>query len=314
MKLTLGIDIGGTNSAFGLCDSDGNIHFEATTPTRAYCTPKELVDYIHNVIDQTSLLNNIIGIGIGAPNGNYFTGNIEFAPNLLWEGIVPLAALFEKKFNIPSFLTNDANAAAMGEKIYGVGKELDDFVLITLGTGLGSGIVIQGNLVYGHNGLAGEYGHIRVIPNGRVCGCGRQGCLETYASATGVVRSIKELDSENKDSSNLVTIINPTAKDVFQHAQKGDLFAKEIIEFTAKILGEALADFACFSNPKAYILFGGIAQSGVSFSQKVKAYMEEGLLTIYKNKIDVFNSELHLKNAAVLGSSSLAWNELNKQL
>ena len=312
MKLTLGIDIGGTNSAFGLCDEQGNIQFESTVPTTDYIQPEDLVNSIYTTLEKTPHFDKIVGIGIGAPNGNYFSGSIEFAPNLIWEGKIPLAAIFEEKFKVPCFLTNDANAAAMGEKIYGTAKELNDFVVITLGTGLGSGVVSRGDLIYGHNGLAGEYGHIRVIPNGRTCGCGRKGCLETYASATGVVRSIQELTSSNKENSSLLSITEPTAKDVFKEAMKGDVFANEIIEFTSETLGSALADYACFSNPEAYILFGGIAQSGDFFSKKVKFYMDQNLLTIYKDKIQVLTSELHATNAAVLGSSSLAWNELNK--
>ena len=310
-NLALGVDIGGTNSVFGLCDEHGTLYFEESISTKDFSTPEELVEGIYQRIKAVGRLSNVKGIGIGAPNGNYFSGTIEFAPNLKWKGIIPLARLFEYRFKVKAILTNDANAAAIGELIYGAGKGLKDFVTITLGTGLGSGVISNGQLVYGHDGFAGEYGHIRVVPNGRNCGCGRKGCLETYASATGVVRSITELESEHKATSELLNIEKPYADLVFRLADQGDKFAQEIIEFTAKTLGEALADFACFSSPKAFILFGGIAQSGSSFAKKVKGYMEEGLLNIYKDKIEIRISELHDKNAAVLGASSLVWNELS---
>lgn len=310
-NLALGVDIGGTNSVFGLCDEHGTVYFEESISTKDCENPEELVERIYQRVKAVGHLSKVKGIGIGAPNGNYFSGTIEFAPNLVWKGIIPLARIFEFRFKVKAILTNDANAAAIGELIYGAGRGLTDFVTITLGTGLGSGVIVNKNLVYGHDGFAGEYGHIRVIPNGRACGCGRKGCLETYASATGVVRSITELDSEHKATSELSKISDPRADMVFQHAEEGDKFAQEIIEYTAKVLGESLADFACFSSPSAYILFGGIAQSGRAFAKKVKKYMENALLNIYKDKIEIRISELHDKNAAVLGASSLVWNELS---
>lgn len=310
-KLALGIDIGGTNSVFGLTDEHGTIYFEESIETRTCITPEELVEKIHARLKEVDQLKNVVGIGIGAPNGNFFSGTIEFAPNLKWKGIIPLSRLFEYRFKTKAILTNDANAAAIGEMIYGAAKDLKDFVTITLGTGLGSGVVVDKTLVYGHDGFAGEYGHIRVVNEGRTCGCGRKGCLETYASATGVVRSITELSSDNKSTSKIMKIDSPRANDVFRLSEEGDVFCREIIEYTAKTLGNALADFACFSSPKAYILFGGIAQSGQPFADKVKNYMEDAILNIYKDKIEVRISTLHDKNAAVLGASSLVWNHLN---
>ena len=303
-QCALGIDIGGTNSAYGLVDNLGNIAYETSIPTTNFDQPEDLVLAIFNDLQQRGLIDSIIGISIGAPNGNHFTGNIEYAPNLKWKGIIPLAKLFEEKFNKPSQLTNDANAAAIGEKLFGNAKDLANFVTITLGTGLGSGIIIDNKIVYGEEGFAGEFGHIRVIPDGRICGCGRKGCLETYASSTGVKRSIQELDSINKSSSILLNIEHPEAIDVFEAAKNGDLFSNEIIEFTAQILGSSLADFACFSNPKAYVLFGGIAQSGENFAERVKFYLEESLLSIFKNKIEIRISSLHDKNAAILGAAA----------
>ena len=309
-KLVLGIDIGGTNTVFGLCDYNGSISYEDSVVTKDFETPDLLVKEIHKKLSEANLIDNIIGIGIGAPNGNYFSGTIEFAPNLKWKGVIPLSNLFHSVFNVPVELTNDANAAAIGESIYGCAQGEKDFVTITLGTGLGSGVVVNDNMIYGHDGFAGEYGHIRVIPNGRACGCGRNGCLETYVSATGVVRSIDELNSTHRLNSSLLNIYNPTAVDVFTEAEKGDQFAMEIVDFTANILGDALADFACFSSPKLYVLFGGIAQNGEPFKEKVKAKMESSILNIYKNKIEVKISTLHDKNAAVLGAASLVWKTI----
>lgn len=308
-KYSLGIDIGGTGTEYGLVTNEGKIVYEKDVLTTDFSNPQDLVDFIYNDKNIQANLEQIIGIGIGAPNGNYFHGAIEFAPNLKWKGIIPLAQMFKDKFNKPALLTNDANAAAMGEMIFGNARDLKDFVTITLGTGVGSGVIVNGQLVYGHDGFAGEYGHIRVIPDGRSCGCGRKGCLETYTSSTGVVRSIKELDSDNKPFSVLSNIENPTAKDVFDLADEGDLFAKEIVDFTAKILGSALADYACFSSPKAYVLFGGIAQHGGDFAGKVKHYMEENMLIIFKNKVEIRISSLHELNAAVLGAGSLVFSE-----
>lgn len=309
-RYSLGIDIGGTGTEYGLVTDEGKIIYENDVLTTDFPTPLDLVDFIFKDESIQVYLQQIIGIGIGAPNGNYFHGAIEFAPNLKWKGVIPLAQMFKDKFKKPTLLTNDANAAAMGEMIFGNARDLKDFVTITLGTGVGSGVIVNGQLVYGHDGFAGEYGHIRVVPDGRLCGCGRKGCLETYTSSTGVVRSVKELDSENKSFSALMALENPSAKDVFDLADEGDLFAKEIVEFTARTLGSALADYTCFSSPKAYVLFGGIAQHGGDFAGKVKRYMEENMLIIFRNKVEIRISSLHDLNAAVLGAGSLVFSEL----
>ena len=311
-KLSLGIDIGGTKTAFGIVDQNGKIILENRVFTHDFETAEDLCLYLYDFISNTSYKENIIGVGIGAPNGNEFTGTIDFAPNLHWKGIIPLKDIFEKKFGVPTFVANDANAAAIGEKLFGNARDLTDFVEITLGTGLGSGIIIKNELIVGKHGIAGEYGHIRVIPEGRICGCGRKGCLETYASSTGVVRSISELDSDNKKISKLTWLENPQAQDVFKLAKEGDLFAEEIVDFTATILGSALADFAAFSDPQAYVLFGGLSLNGEYFSDKVKTAMDENLLNIYQHKIEIRNSSLNGVNAAILGSSSVVfWNILN---
>lgn len=308
-QIALGIDIGGTNTAFGLIDEDGTLLFETSLPTKSYEIPENLVDAIYALLKDRPDFNQLIGIGIGAPNGNVFTGNIEFAPNLIWKGVVPIVQLFQDTFKVPAVLANDANAAAIGEHLFGSAKDLKDFVTITLGTGLGSGIFINGELLVGHNGFAGEYGHIRVIQNGRTCGCGRNGCLETYASSTGVVRSIAEFESPNKYKSALLRKDHVNAQEVFNEAEAGDVFASEIVEYTAAVLGSALADFAAFSDPKAYILFGGIAQAGVPFAERVQFHLEANALKIFQQKIEVRVSALHDKNAAVLGTAaSLFWH------
>lgn len=303
-EYALGVDIGGTNSAFGLVDKTGSVLYENSLPTKNFTTPQYLVDAIHTDIYANYPNVKIIGISVGAPNGNHYTGEIVNAPNLSWKGTIPLARLFKDKFNVYAELSNDANVAAIGEHLFGNAKDLTDFVTITLGTGLGSGVFINGEIVYGNQGFAGEFGHIRVVKDGRLCGCGRKGCLETYASSTGVVRCITELDSNNKINSSLLNIEKPIAKDVFEAAEKGDLFSIEIIEYTAEILGSSLADFACFSNPKAYVLFGGIAQSGPRFAERVKFYMEEHLLNILKDNIEIRISSLHDRNAAILGCAA----------
>jgi glucokinase len=309
MEYALGIDIGGTKTAFGIVNDLGEVVIEEVVTTKDFATAADLVNTIYDRVVAFGYASSILGIGVGAPNGNHYRGTIEFAPNLHWKGIIHLADLFEAKFNKPCILTNDANAAAYGEMIFGCAKGIKHFVSVTLGTGVGSGIIANGELLYGEHGIAGEYGHIRVVPNGRLCGCGRKGCLETYASSTGVVRSIVELKSDNKMISGLKWIENPSATDVFNLAKEGDLFAMEIVDYTAEILGSALADFAAFSDPKAYVLFGGIAQSGQAFADLVKKYMEQNILNIYKDAIEVKISSLHDKNAAVLGTASIVFGK-----
>jgi glucokinase len=302
-KLALGIDIGGTNIAFGIGDIYGKIIYENSIPTKTFDKFEDLCSTIFNEPNITCNINNIIGIGIGAPNGNHFTGEIQFAPNLPWKGVIKAKQIFESIFSKKTILTNDANAAAEGEKLFGAAKNFKNFVEITLGTGLGSGIYIDDKIVYGANGIAGEFGHIRIVPNGRHCNCKRNGCLESYASSTGIVKSFYELDHPTKNKSLLNNLKEITAKEIFNHAQiHKDEFSTYIIDYTAEVLGSALADFACFSDPEAYILFGGIAQSGQYFSEKVKFHLEKNLLNIYKDKIQVLTSQLHDKNAAILGN------------
>lgn len=311
----VGIDIGGTNSVFGVVDARGSILYSGSIKTGKY---QDVNDYVADlakglnlVIDQAGGMDKIKGIGVGAPNGNYFNGCIEFAPNLPWKGKIPLAQLISEALGgIPVALTNDANAAAIGEMTYGVARGMKDFIVITLGTGVGSGIVIGGNLVYGHDGFAGELGHVIMRRhNGRLCGCGRQGCLEAYASATGVARTAREYLEIRKDESLLRELKSEeiTSKDVFDAAIKGDKIALEIFEATGTILGEAMADFVAFSSPEAIILFGGLTKAGDLIMNPIKAAMDKNMLKVFEGKTKLLFSQLKESDAAVLGASALGW-------
>ena len=311
----IGIDIGGTNSVFGVVDARGTILYSGSIKTGKYA---DINDYINElckglemVIDQAGGKDKIKGIGVGAPNGNYFSGCIEFAPNLPWKGTIPLAQLISEKLGgIPVSLTNDANAAAIGEMTYGAARGMKDFIVITLGTGVGSGIVIGGNLVYGHDGFAGELGHVIVRRhNGRLCGCGRHGCLEAYTSATGVARTAREYLEIRKDESELRDL-DPdaiTSKDVFDAAMKGDKIALEIFETTGSMLGEAFADFIAFSSPEAIILFGGLTKAGDLIMDPIKRSLEKNILKVFEGKTKLLFSQLKESDAAVLGASALGW-------
>ena len=310
----VGIDIGGTNTVFGIVDARGTIIASSSIKTAGYPTAAEYADEVCKnllpLIIANGGVDKIRGIGVGAPNGNYYTGTIEFAPNLPWKGILPLAAMFEERLGIPTALTNDANAAAIGEMTYGAARGMKDFIVITLGTGVGSGIVIGGNLVYGHDGFAGELGHVIMRRNnGRPCGCGRQGCLETYASATGVARTAREYLEIRKDES-LLRDLDPdeiTSKDVFDAAMKNDKLALEIFEFTGNILGEAFADAVAFSSPEAIILFGGLTKAGDLIMNPIKRSMDKNMLKVYEGKTKLLFSQLKESDAAVLGASALGW-------
>lgn len=309
----VGMDIGGTNSVFGIVDARGNILSVDSIKTQAY---KEIDEYVNAVADKLLPMieevggkDKIKGMGIGAPNGNFYTGNIEFAPNLPWKGVIKLSELFEERIGVPVTVTNDANAAAIGEMTYGAARGMKNFIEITLGTGVGSGIVINGQLVYGHDGFAGELGHvISRRHNGRQCGCGRCGCLETYCSATGVARTAKEIIDCTNEPSLLRDIEGEiTSKDVYDAAVRGDKVAQEVFTFTGTILGEALADFIAFSAPEAIILFGGLTKAGDLIMKPTLEAMEANVLNIWKGKTKLLVSELKDSDAAVLGASALAW-------
>ncbi len=316
-QITIGIDIGGTNSVIGVVDKQGTVICHESVLTANYNTAELFVDECAKVI--TKLLKTIpekselIGIGIGAPNGNYYKGTIEFAPNLKWKGIIEFVNLFKSHFDVPTFLTNDANAAALGELIYGGAKGMKDFIVITLGTGLGSGFVVNGNLVYGHDGFAGELGHTIVFPDtGRQCGCGRKGCLETYCSATGIVRTVIELLEESDEDSELRAYKKEkiTSKLIAEAAQRGDVLANSAFDYTAKILGMKLADTVAITSPEAIFLFGGLAQSGDLILKPTKNYMEKYMLPIFKNKVKLLHSSLEGASAAILGASALVLSEV----
>ena len=302
MKYALGIDIGGTNTVVGLVDKEGNVLGTDSVKTQSFPVLEEYVKTVSKLAKDLIAKNNgsiddIVGLGIGAPNANYYTGNIEMAPNLPWkQDKVPLAKMFREELNIPVTITNDANAAALGEKMYGVAKDMDNFIMITLGTGVGSGIVINGQLVYGHDGFAGELGHVIIERNGRLCGCGRRGCLETYCSATGIVRTAKERNTPFL-----------TSKDIYDAAVKGDETAIDIFKETGTRLGRAFADMVVFSSPEAFVLFGGLAKAGDFIVKYTKEAMEEAIMPIFKGKVKILLSTMKDADAAVLGASALAW-------
>lgn len=311
----IGIDVGGTNTKFGIVDRRGQILKSDSIKTARH---NDVNDYIAELSDALDRLivnpitkDQIKGIGVGAPNGNYFNGNIEFAPNLPWKGVIPFAQLLEDRIGIPVAMTNDANAAAIGEMTYGAARGMKDFIVITLGTGVGSGIVVNGQLVYGHDGFAGELGHTIIRRNnGRMCGCGRCGCLETYTSATGVARTAREyLDMKPNEKTLLRNVPREdiTSKDVADAANAGDEMAKDIFRYTGEMLGEAFADFIAFSSPEAIILFGGLSKAGDLIMDAIRESMEKNLLQNYKDKVKLLFSELKESDAAVLGASALGW-------
>ena len=311
----IGLDMGGTNSVFGIVDQRGNIKSQTVISTKAYPDFKDYVkaayEALQPALDQVGGIQNIRAMGIGAPDANYYTGNIENAANLAWKGIVPCAQLFEEVFGIPVRVTNDANAAAMGEMTYGVARGMKNFIMITLGTGVGSGIVVDGRVVYGSDGFAGELGHFVIdhSDNARSCGCGRKGCLEAYTSATGVARTAREFLEHSSEASLLRDLVADefTSYDVFKAAEKGDKLALDIFNYTGRILGTACADFATFCSPEAFVFFGGLTKAGEYLMQPLRKAYEENILFLYKNEAKLLISALNGSEAAVLGASALGW-------
>ena len=314
----IGLDLGGTNSVFGIVDARGEIKATTAIKTGGYDKVddyvKASVEALQPIIETVGGIEKIKAMGIGAPNGNFYTGAIEFAPNLAWahDGVVPLADMFSKALGIPVALTNDANAAALGEMTYGAARGMKNFIDITLGTGVGSGIVINGQMLYGSDGFAGELGHVIVVPGeaGRICGCGRRGCLETYCSATGVARTAREF-LETSDEPSLLREMDPekiTSYDVSVAASKGDALAKRIYDFTGKMLGEACANFAAFYAPEAFVFFGGLTKAGDLLMKPLKEAYDKNVLKIYKGKAKFLVSTLDGSSAAVLGASAVAWD------
>lgn len=310
-----GIDIGGQTSKLGIVDARGTVLAQTSIRTDTHKDVNlfisELCEALVKLAEKTGGISKVRGIGIGAPNGNFYTGTIENAVNLIWGGgfAIPFAKLMRDKLGIPVALTNDANAAAVGEMTYGAARGMKNFIMITLGTGVGSGIVINGDVVYGHDGFAGELGHTTAVRyNGRLCNCGRTGCLETYASAIGVARTAKEwLESGDEPSILRGLSDNITSKDVFEAAAQGDKLAIRIFEFTGRKLGESFAEFVAFSAPQAIILFGGLARAGDLLLKPIVEHMNANLLHLWKNKIDVIFSQLKESDAAILGASALGW-------
>lgn len=299
---------------FGIVDARGTVIASSSIKTAKHAKIEDYIDELYNeiqhLIETNDAEDKINGIGVGAPNANYYTGVIENAANLNWKGSIPFAKMMQDKFGLPVAITNDANAAAIGEMTYGAARGLKDFIMITLGTGVGSGIVVNGQLVYGHDGYAGELGHMIVKRNnGRLCGCGRTGCLEAYCSATGVARTAREFLEIRTEPSLLreIPIDQITSKDVYDAAMQGDKLAKEIFDYTGTILGEAFADMTVFTSPQAFIIFGGLARSGELLLKPLRAAMDKNMMNIFKGKPAVLLSELKEADAAVLGASALGW-------
>ncbi len=315
----IGIDIGGTFTKFGIIDREGKCLKESYINTNTHQSIDDyLVELVNAIEDKMKPVKGDIsvkGVGIGAPNGNYYAGTIENAVNLNWKGIIPVVDKMKKYFpDIPIVLTNDVNAAAIGEMEFGGAKNMRNFIVIALGTGLGSGIVVNGQLVYGHDGFAGELGHVKVQRNGRDCGCGGKGCLEAYASATGLKRTVFQLlaermiDSELKD----IKFNDLTAKMISEAAHRGDAIALEAFEQTGKTLGRALADTVAHTSPEAIFLSGGVANAKDLITVPTKKYMEENLLPIFRDKVKILISQLPDMNVGLVGAAALAWNELKQ--
>lgn len=316
-KYAIGIDVGGTNTKFGIVDREGKILTQDRILTNAKETVQgfieELYEKLTPMIQQVGGISQFAGIGIGAPNGNYYTGNIEHAANLKWKGIVPLASMMQEKFGLRVKLTNDANAAAAGEQQYGCAKGMKDFITITLGTGVGSGIFVNGKIVLGHDGFAGELGHTIIRPGGRLHkGTGIKGPLEAYASATGMRETALEMLAQQPEVESLLRDFSNeeiTSEKVYECAIKGDKIAIEIFKFTGQILGEALANFIMFSSPEAIILFGGVTKAGDLLMNPTREHMEANLVQVFKNKVKLVFSQLKEADAAILGASALVWEE-----
>ena len=320
LDFVVGVDIGGTNTVVGAVNREGELLMEQSLPTRPHEEPEKLVARIYEKIEwlrhELTVARQLRGIGIGAPNGNYYRGTVEDPPNLSWKGVVDIVGLFNKYYQVPIAITNDANAAALGEMLFGAAKGMKDFIVITLGTGVGSGIVANGQLIYGADGFAGEIGHTIYDPGGRQCGCGRRGCLETYASAGGICRTVLELLSQRKEPSELrrYSFEQLNAELITEAAKKGDPIALEAFEYTGHVLGYKLADSVAHTSPEAIILFGGLANAGNLIFDPTKRHLEKNLLPIFRNKIKLLPSGVKRANPAVLGASALIWREMEKEL
>ena len=313
-QLVVGIDIGGQTTKLGVVNIQGTVLAQTVIRTDTYSEVEpyiaELADAIKRIINEAGAEGKVRGIGVGAPNGNYYKGTIENAVNIAWgRSTIQFAKLLSEAMNgIPVALTNDANAAAVGEMTYGAARGMKNFIMITLGTGVGSGIVINGDVVYGHDGFAGELGHVTAVRNnGRACNCGKTGCLEAYASATGVARTAREWLELTDEPSLLRNLDSIASKDVFDAAKEGDKLALKIFEFTGKMLGRSFADFIAFSAPEAIVLFGGLARAKEFLLEPMETAMNENVVSIWKNKVKIIFSQLKESDAAILGASALGW-------
>lgn len=315
-QYVVGIDVGGQTSKIGVVDTRGDVLYQTVIRSDVYGDDAEaflaaLAKAVKDCIAASGKEGEIRGVGVGAPNGNYYTGEVAYAPNLAWASkkSVKFAKILSKNLDgIPVTLTNDANAAAMGEMTYGAARGMKNFIMITLGTGVGSGIVIDGNVVYGHDGFAGELGHTTVVRhNGRICGCGRQGCLEAYCSAIGVARTAREWLEHSDEPSLLREVENITSKDVYEAAREGDKLALSVFEYTGTLLGRSFADFIAFSAPEAIVLFGGLARSKEFLYEPMLKAMNESVLKLWRDKVKIIFSSLKESDAAILGASALAW-------
>lgn len=318
-EVTVGIDIGGTNTKFGVVDKEGNVLSQGSISSKTHDDSfqaffDDMSVAIRKSLEEISSVH-LLGIGVGAANGNYYHGTIEHATNLPWKGIIPLAEMVKKEFDVPCIVTNDANAAAVGEMVFGAAKGMKDFIVITLGTGLGSGIVSNGQLVNGKHGIAGEVGHTSVNPAGRYCNCGKRGCLETYVSATGIKRTVYKLLADHLEDSVLreISFENLDTKMITDAAQKGDVVAKAAFEYSGRILGMKLAETAVHTDPEAIFLFGGLSLAGDLIFKPTIHHMEANLMPVFRGKIEILPSGLQNQAASILGASSLVWNYLELQ-
>ncbi len=318
MQVSIGIDIGGTNSPFGIVSENGQILKQGAVKTTSFANPeifaKNISDQIKGQLSELGEKYELSGIGIGAPNGNYYNGTIEYAPNLKWKGIIDLVGIFKKHFDVPVTVTNDANAAAIGEYYFGKGQGIQNFILVTLGTGIGSGFFSNGKLIHGADGFAGELGHTIIEENGRDCACGRKGCLETYASVNGMLRTANIILAESYAKSELRDVPSETltAKIICDAAKEGDEISLQIVDYTARKLAFSMANAVAITSPQKIILFGGLAKAGTVLLNPTRVYFEEYLHNLYKGNVQIEISALTEQNAAILGASALIWN--NKEI
>ena len=318
-EITIGVDIGGTNTKYGIVDRSGNVLFQDRIKTQEHeefsDLINDLVKAIHAAIAGLDRSYHLVGVGVGAANGNYYKGTIEHATNLKWKGIIPLAEMLSKPLGVPVLVTNDANAAAVGEMVYGAAREMKDFVVITLGTGLGSGFVANGKLINGKHGIAGELGHTTVNYAGRHCNCGKRGCLETYVSATGIKRSVYKLLADHLEPSELrgISFDNLNTKMITEAAIRGDVVAREAFEYTGRILGTKLAETVVHTDPEAIFLFGGLSLAGDLIFKPTIKHMEANLMPLFRGKVKILPSGLQNQAAPILGASSLVWNHLEEK-